>query len=383
MSNVKTKKIIIPLTAFFFILALLQVVLGVGNVLRQRELIDFSVYYQYTKLFLNGGNPYLIAEKTPIPLNYPPSFLLFFSPFTFLSQFPAQIFFTLTSLAALLYASNFLLCFFRFPLPVRLLLLSLLLQNFPTKFTLVLGQVNLIILFLVVLSWLSCQKRQQVISGLFWGLSILIKPLTLPLFLYFLIKKKFTTIITASVLIVITNCLMIFLFPYLGAYLSERLPYLFSQTATVANLYDQSLRAFLIRIGVDGYLYSIVTAALLYIAAIINYLRQKGGFDSKLRDLTFFSLILAITTAGSSFTWQHHLVFLFPGFIAETIYFLRSKSTIRGIILATSATLVGYHFPDIAHPPTTNPIFISHSLIGTLILIGLLLTHRKSIKRRI
>ncbi len=364
-------RLLIPI---IFLASLLQVVFGVGKVLLERDLIDFSVYYQYSKLFLAGGNPYTLSPQTRIPLNYPPSSLLSFIPFTIFTQRDAQMIFTILSLIALLVSCNALLSYFGFSRPARLILLSLALQNFPTKFTLVLGQVNMVILFFIIFSFIWEQKKRYKLSGIALGLATMIKPITLPLFIYFLIRKKITVIKNGLSLLLISNGVMLLIFPYLGSYFWERIPYLIGQTATSVNLYDQSLRAFLIRVGLPGYALSIIAVLILYFAAIFNYLRRKNQSDA-LNSLTFFSLILAITTIGSSFTWQHHLVFLIPGFFAETLYFLKSKSALRGILLATSFVLVSYHFPDIAHPPTTNPFLISHSLMGSLLLIGLLLKH--------
>lgn len=367
------------LTLIIFLASLLQVVFGVNKVQRKTFLIDFNVYYQATKTVYSGINSYNQAFET-VPFNYPPSSFLFFTPFTLFNQNVAQIIFTLLSLLSLLASSYFLTSLFPATSnwTMRLLITSAFLQNFPTKFTLTLGQVNLAVLLLLVLMFFFDQKKKEVWSGICFGLASMIKLTPITLGIYFLVKKRFLTLFIGIGILFLSNFLFIWKIPATASFFQSTLPQLALQTGSSTSLYDQSLRAFLSRIGSvsSSYQISLIIVSVLVVLSIIKYLRQKN-------DLVFFSLILVLTTIGSSFTWQHHLVFLLPGFVAETIYFLKSKSTLRGILLATSFALVGYHFPDIAHPPTTNPLLVSHSLMGTLLLIGLLLNHQKSIKYQV
>lgn len=364
------------------ILALSQVLWGLIPILAKTALVDFHVYYTYGQLFLSGSNPY----AQPIPLNYPPSSLLLFLFFPLFPYAFAQLIFTGISLFLFLYSMYPLMREYHVSLSFRFIILSFLIQMFPAKFTLVLGQINFFVLFLVILSFIFDQKKRNVLSGICLGASCMIKLIPAPLVLYFLIKKRYSTAFWATVSFVLGNGIVLALLKDTKRYFSMQLPALFSQTHTVTSLYDQSLRAFLFRLGIsgnEGILISVGIVFLFLIFAILQYKAvnsKNSSCEDSHRDLVFFSLILAISTVGNSFAWQHHLVFLFPGFVAETMYFLKSKSTIRGILLVLSIVLVGYHFPDIAHPPTTNPLLISHSLIGALLLIGLLLAHQKEYK---
>ncbi|MBI4991213.1 DUF2029 domain-containing protein [Candidatus Gottesmanbacteria bacterium] len=377
------------LTLIIFLTSLLQVVFGVNKVQSRIFLIDFNVYYQATKTVYSGINPYNQAFET-VPFNYPPSSFLIFAPFTLFNQNVAQTIFTLLSLLSLLASSYFLTSLFPATSnwTMRLLITSAFLQNFPTKFTLTLGQVNLVVLLLLVLMFFFDQKKKEVWSGICFGLASMIKLTPIVLGIYFLVQKRFMALFIGVGILFLSNFLFIWRIPATASFFQSTLPQLALQTGSGASLYDQSFRAFLSRIGSvsSSYQISLIIVFALIILSIIKFKKQKN-------DLVFFSLILALTTIGSSFTWQHHLVFLFPGFVAETIYFLKLLTTsdggpdligdssevkeliIRGSLLLLSATLVGYHFPDIAHPPTTNPFLVSHSLMGTLILVGLLLTH--------
>ena len=355
-----------------FLISLSQVVFGISKVQSQVFLIDFNVYYQASKTLLSDQNPYHQVFNT-VPFNYPPSSFLFFVPFTLLGQKEGQVLFTLLSLLSLLSSSYFLTSLFPITSKwtVRLFITSLFLQNFPAKFTLTLGQVNLIVLLLLILMFVFEKKRKDLWTGICFGLASMVKLTPIILGLYLLFKKRFLALFIGIGMLLLSNLFFIWRWPETASFFQSILPQLNLQTGMGASLYDQSLRAFLSRIGLTFLTcpLSLIIVSILVVLSVVKFLSQRD-------DLVFFSLLLAITTIGNSFTWQHHLVFLFPAFLAETVYFLQSKSVLRGIILATSFAIVGYHFPDIASPPTTNPIFVFHSLMGTLILIGLLLTHR-------
>ena len=152
-------------------------------------------------------------------------------------------------------------------------------------------------------------------------------------------------------------------------YLSSHLPGLLEKSGFVTTLYDQSLRAFLSRLSYKSdVLISFSIIMLLIILVIWNYFRRK----SSLRNLIFFSQILLVTTIGNSFAWQHHFVLTFPAFIAASKIIYEKRSQTLFLIILLSALLVGYHIPDLSHPLSTNPFFVSHTLIGALILFGIL-----------
>jgi alpha-1,2-mannosyltransferase len=359
-----------------FSLSVAQVSFGIGKILSRTELIDYKVYYEASQHSLQGKNPYWETYGANITYNYPPSALLLFWPFSFLPLSSSQWVFTVCS-AAFLIISVILLTDKLHPfdqITLRLLLIALFFQNFPTKFTLVMGQVNLFILFFLTVSFVADQRKKEITSGIFYGLAAMVKLTPLALGLYFLVRKKYKTLLAGILVFSFANFVVLF---YLGGttdFFTVILPQLLMQTGTQSSLYDQSLRAFVAHLG-TGELHIGISACivfLLYGSAIYKYVQSLP--TSFIKDLLFFSLILAITTIGNSYTWHHHLVFLFPGFVAQAYECLKKRSVMRTGLLFISALLVGMHFSDIAHPPTAHPFLISHALWGTNILIGLLLT---------
>ena len=387
------KKLLTIFAGIFFFLSILQIAWGLQRHLKG-GLIDFTVYYNYARIFLSGRSPYGPEYTAGIPFNYPPSSFLLFAPISFLPKQTAQLVFTATSLLFFVIITNHLIKLFIKSKPTRLLLLILLMQNFPTKFTLVTGQVNLIVLSVLTISFATDKNNKETLSGIFWGIASMLKLTPLSLGLYFIIRKRYKALIVGLSLFILGNAVILTVSPQSIYYFRHHLPVLLASTGLTTTLYDQSIRAFLARIGFfQASIVSNIFTTVIILFSTWKYLAAKlakSVFFIHLTDLTYFSVILAATTIGNSFAWQHHFVFLFPGFISESVYLLRGfnitegvkNKKIRGFLLLVSAILVGYHIPDISHPPTTNPFFIYHTLMGAFILIGLLITQPSLLKAR-
>lgn len=346
-----------------FLASLLQTIFSVGKVIYQGKLLDFEVYYNYSKIFLSGGNPY--AQN--VPLNYPPSALLFFSPFTLFPQKTAEIVFTSLSLISLLMSIYLLTKITNSRLLSQLIIAALLFQSFPAKFTLGMGQVNLIVLFFLVLTFIKDQQKKEFQAGIFWGTAMMIKLIPIPMIIYFLVRKKINTAVVGLTLLLSSNLVMLYFYPGMLSYFQTILPHLTSSVGKGVSIYDQSLRAFFMRLRLpQNYELSIFIGIILLILAVNKYRKDR-------HDLTFYSLILAITTITNSFAWQHHFVFLIPGFIVIITSVTYSNNLAKRILVFISYILLSYHFPDPNHPWTANPFLLSHTLFGGLLIITLLL----------
>lgn len=365
MSKPKRKTQIFAIA--LFLTSLHQVIFSVGKVISGGKLVDFEIYYTYTKMFLSGNNPY--AQN--VPLNYPPSALLFFTSFSLLSQKTPEVVFTTLSIIALLTSLYLLTKPSIKSLSWKLIIIALMLQSFPVKFTLGMGQINLIVLFFLSLAFINDQKNKQTMAGIYWGMAMMIKLIPCPLIIYFLVRKKLKTAAVGLTLLLSSNLAMLYFYPGMLKYFQTILPYLSSPVGKGISIYDQSLRAFFMRLGLpQSYELSIFIGIILIILAVNKYRKDH-------HDLTFYSLIIAITTIINSFAWQHHFVFVFPLLIAGVIMKLgKTRGNIGWFLLALSFILISFHFPNPATPSTTNPILISHTLIGTLILIGFCLNFK-------
>lgn len=158
---------------------------------------DFSVYYYGSQLFLSGQNPYLSGQKLFSGYSYPPSVFLLFVPFVLLPFQASQslwVFLNVLFLIAsiILLAKLFSVKFFS---DTNLILSGLIFLSFPVKFTLGMGQINILILLFLVLSLYFLKIKNDFFGGVFLGLSLVIKlfPLLLPVYFLLKLNKKILT----------------------------------------------------------------------------------------------------------------------------------------------------------------------------------------------
>ena len=156
--------------ALILYLAILQIIFGMKNHL-QTGLFDFNIYYQYAKLLISGLSPYNPIITNGIPFNYPPSSFVLFAPLAFLPLKTATLIFTEFSLFFFIITGIVFLKKYFPSKTLMCILLVLLLQNFPTKFTLVSGQVNLIVLSLLLIAFLYDQQNKSGSCGTVLGIS--------------------------------------------------------------------------------------------------------------------------------------------------------------------------------------------------------------------
>jgi len=298
----------------------------------------------------------------------------FFSPLAFIPFKASQIIWLTLSF---LFLFSFAWILFQLFIPkkewwLKLLLISFLLQNFPTKFTLVMGQVNFLVLLLLTASFFFYLQQKSRLSGLFLGLAAALKISPIFLIIFFLARKELKIVVSTLITFIAAN--LIFVFSSLETtinYFQTKLPELL-WTTNLGFYYDQSMLAFLSRLGLEGTIWRMANLLLL-VSGIVFLLFKFQKTKNPAADLRFFSLLLLLITITNSFAWQHHLVFLFPAFLSASFYLIEKKEPLFGVILALAALLVGFHFRDLEYFLLTNPLIGSHGLIGSFILGGLLL----------
>lgn len=352
-----------------FVLALGQVVFGVSRIILKIDLIDFQVYFGAVNNFLAGINPYQQLYVGTIPFNYPPSVLLFLLPLSLFSIKLSQFIWFIFSIFCLIAVAQIVFSLF---VPkekrwIKLILLSLLLQNFPTKFTLVMGQINFLVLLLIVLSFYFYVRKKDGLSGLFLGLSAAIKLNPLLLIVFFVVKKRYKIVFLTFLTFFLANLTLLMIDPSSTLfYYQNVLPGLLGSVGQ-GPYYDQSFLALIARLNLNHNL-----------GRVLNFLIFGGGVALTLTSLVkkrssfhqfkHFSLLLLLVTIFGTFAWQHHLVFLFPAFLAASFILLKTKNFLFGFFLVMAAFLVGFHFRDFQHPWLANPVVASHGLWGGIIL---------------
>ena len=172
------------------------------------ETNDFAVYYQATKDFFLGNNPYSKSYGLSTGyFKYPPTTLYLFSPINFFNYFSAQIIHTILIYVSLVLSITSL---------HRLLYLNFFNKKSKSSFALLyvafgfitihivrevhMGNVNLFLLVLFVLGINSFQNSKLTLMVVFWSLMVIIKPIVILAFIPMIFFKFWKPIATMFLL---------------------------------------------------------------------------------------------------------------------------------------------------------------------------------------
>lgn len=359
--------------AMFAIISLL--ILGISSVVRSVSMLwnnylpDLSVYYNSVILLSQGNNPYL-NQGLFTQVNYPPATLLLMYPLLYFSFPIASNIWTLFSVFAFLLSIT---CLYLIkPLKVKLLAFIVFgtVISFPFKFTLGMGQINLLLLFLIS-AFLLCMVRSKKFSAaVFFSLSVALKIFPIIFVLPIIFNKKFKfLLISLGLLFLLLIFSLILINPSISIYYFTNilLPLILSPAGEV--YYNQSLTGFVARLHLPLYFLALVRAILVIISVIIAFKHGKNIFFS-------ISIILTVVLLVNSFTWQHHLILLLLPF-----YFILSNKLTKKLffLVIISYSLVAFNFknPEIFVSTRYGNILLSHGFIGTLLLWYMLIFQKK------
>ncbi len=382
--------------------------------------IDFKAYYIAADMLRVGKDFYDVELQTQemlargLPLNesfyiYPPLLAISFLPLTALPMQTAAQFWFLINLC--LYGVSLLVIARALELGrlTRMLpLLWILAFLFPPAlFTLYKGQVNIVILLLLVTTYWLYRKGLQTMAGLALGLAVMIKIIPVCLLPYFLWKRKCLLSLAAIGIIAIISILGLMIVgptPH-KTYLTEVLPSLAQPRPNPAN---QSLGGFFSLLFVENIytdyfthnpaLWKALTwafslALVVAVAAICP--RHSGGEQSL--DLEI-SLVIATMPLIANIAWVDMFVLLLFPYAVLLKYFLTSRGQhpllgprlSRGLLacVCSSVLLVSSsRFLDLFASSTgwqswlmRNPLFLSLPIYGAAILwltLAVMLIHAR------
>ncbi|HET6201525.1 MAG TPA: glycosyltransferase family 87 protein [Planctomycetota bacterium] len=362
--------------------------------------IDFAPYYRGAVALRRGENPYdlgttdAIGRERRVPESegfrylYPPTFGLLAAPLGLLPYQAAKAVWFVLQLA-LVAGAALLLPGAVVPRPGRedRLLVGFCFATFlPVLETIERGQVNLLLLFLLVLALRDVETGRSLRAGLAVGLATAIKgtpALLLPLFAVRRQWRAFAAGLASASLLLAGG----FAVAPPGSWESFRrlvLPWYARGHAWVAN---QSPQGFLLRLflgstsevspdaldpatGRAATIARIVALLALAVTAIVVLRGRRAGLP------LVYGLVLAAIPLATAITWVHHLVLLLPAFAALFLV-PRAKGSLDrpslpGIAaFALVALGLGYDHPAM-RTPLLLPL-VSTKLLGTILLWFLLL----------
>ncbi|MBI5574005.1 MAG: DUF2029 domain-containing protein [Elusimicrobia bacterium] len=334
---------------FFLVLLIILAVLNSFDYARHHkekplnESVDFSVYYEATSNFFKFGlSPYFaieyIVKGTGLYFIYPPTFLIFFSPIILLPVNIAKWFWILLNLLLFfLLGYWFAVKILKLNKKFDKLLLLLLLYNFnPFFLCIFVGQMDILILFFLYISFYFIVKNREDFIGIIVGILTLIKLTPIIFSLYFLIRRNLKAVkwlaLTISVFVIIS----LLLFP------TEIYSDFLAAMSTVnenSNRYiiplNKGIFGLFGRIFLDNRLFNAViinSPPLFYIFYFFTFLALLTIIflqRAKLNNLEIFSLVILLSVLILPNALVYSLVFVFPAIL---IFYSKIK-TARGLFL--------------------------------------------------
>lgn len=329
----------------------------------QTPMLDFDAYWHLARAILAGQHPYQVSTMQTAG---PPLVILPFLPFGLLSIEWGRSIITIinlitASLSCYLISSKI---YTKYKILYTLFFSTLLNLSFPARFSISLGQPNLIILFLITLA-LTIQSNK--IKGLSLALLIILKSFflfTIPA-LITQNKKIITWSLVFGSLIFVLSLQLIKPVFYLD-FINQRLGSTMLQAQQIKDVdyYNQSINTTMARFNLGDY-YSVTYLAIIVIVTL--YLIKSGNIEAG----------IIISVLLSPLVWQHYFAYLFPIFILLGSQLIKKKKWGKVILLLLALSLWLPEFSWLQNQPTTlfNSLVASHYLISALILLGLITTN--------
>ena len=346
-------------------------VIPLANLVKYFPLNDFSVYIDGAKTVLDGENPYKL--KFFDRYNYSPAATLFFVPLASLPIELSEWLFTILSVVSVWLTVSWILRILDWEPDrvVKWLIFAASLKMFPVKLTLVLGQINLIVLALIVGSYYFVKiRKRDTVSGILFGLATILKLTPLPLLIYFLLRKKWKAIwwFGATVAALTAAGGLIFGWGLTEYYFKTVLPSLMGEVtkATVnASYMNQSITALMARFGVFGNLNSAIRLGISFILGIkvIKIIKAINEEEKTKEFVAFWNLAIIALLFLPVFVWQHHYVFLLPAWIVLLNIAVKNKRLFDWIVVGISYGSLNFYFHDANWLSGKNPLMISHFLV--------------------
>lgn len=334
------------------------------------QLWDFDVYYQTAVDVFAGANPYQLPYMQTAG---PPAVIIPYLPFTLVSLPVARSLLNSLNVIATL-ASCWLIITTVFRKQQRafiqqlnlMLLLNLIFWlTFLPRYNLIVGQPNLIIMFLVTVLLVSLRSVDERLSSkrlvnkaMSLAATLLLKTHYVVAAVSLLRFQLRTVVVTGAILIALVLVSLPVLTPqHYRQYVQDRLGIYMLSAPPIPDLdyYNQSLRSTLSRLDIRQ-LYPVIGLGLLLVGTI--YLVKTGDFGSGI----LLSLLL------SPIVWQHYLVVVYPIAIF-TIYEYWQQKKVPWLALIGVSLLI-LHLPWL-HGRSVSVVLgllASHFYFGVLLM---------------
>jgi alpha-1,2-mannosyltransferase len=275
--------------------------------------IDLDVYRIGADVWLSGGDLYGLLPPTSIgnhlPFTYPPFAAVLFTPFTLVPHEVAGILLTAMSVAALLLVVVTVLRSLgvrpSYVLLGAVMPVALLLE--PVRVTLYFGQVNILLMALVVLDCLVRHPRWP--RGVLVGLAAAIKLTPAAFVLFFLLRGDRRAAVTAGVSFLGVTATGFLLNPAGSVKYWTTTLFNPDRIGKVTQESNQSINGVLERIGIErGLLWLLLVAVVVAVGAVA--LRRAA------HPVDALGVNACVVLLVSPVSWSHHWVWVVPVLLA-------------------------------------------------------------------
>jgi alpha-1,2-mannosyltransferase len=330
---------------------------------------DFLQNYYSPLVLMSGGNPYTFSNLPFFPNVYPPVTILFFFLFSFFPLILAEKIWYIVSFLSLI-SSVYLIfkiadknMFSR----LGLMIFAFCFSSFPVKFTLGMGQINNLILLLIVSSVYLFKKKKIFSSALFMTFSLSMKffPILFPL--YLLLIRKWKYLFSMLAVFVGLHFIIYLMFPDLIIYFYTKIIFEFISGWKI-DYYNQSLTGFIGRNISDIILREAIRIILTLFFAIASLLIILNTISKEKLIYLHVSFLITLNLIINNFSWQHHFVFMIIPFLFNLFFILDNKRYKELFVLAISYALVSFNFIS---PKDFSPLITSNVFYGAVLMWGL------------
>ena len=330
---------------------------------------DFNTQYYVPQLVLRGINPYAGSGVLYTPQVYPPTMFLLYYPFSIIPLVASSYLYTILSFCCLFVSLYFLSKYFgiKFFSDLNMILMTFVFIFFPVKFTLGMGQINILLLMVLVLCLYFLKEKKYVASGMVLGVSIVLKlfPLLLPLlFLKPLNKKVFYGLIVT----IAVSCALVFLL------IPQKILFqFFSVIPSFINswkldYYNQALSGIIGRsFGFGQIASTLKTSISLLIVIVVIFSIFKNRLTDTYSVALKYGTIIAVNILINTFSWQHHFVWMIIPLYATFFYIRKKKYPKKYYILIIVSFLL--MAGNLSNPVVLPIILRSHVFIGGILLL--------------
>ena len=183
----------------------------------QKDMSDFGVCYKNGQRIIRGETLYRLSDGH-LQFKYAPVSALIYAPLALLPYETAKVIWYILEICLLfaVFWVSYKLLPSRLKGPWFVLGLSFLaLLKFIGR-EIELGQVNILIIFVLIMMLRTVVKKKDVPAGILWGISLFVKPYALIFLPYFILKKRFKLIATGLIVLIVGLALPVLTFGFKG-----------------------------------------------------------------------------------------------------------------------------------------------------------------------